>query len=171
MWPIAIALGVVAGLVLAKLGRLIRVGGRTLALLAVAAGGWFWYRQRGEAADRDAARERIPLASVEMAHVTLTPQSNAAGRYALAARIRNRSSAYTLSGVDVSVTIRDCVAGAPCETIAQHVQHIRLTVPPGQSRDVRDEVVLPQPPIARGRFAWSHEIVSTEGREGAVSKR
>ena len=164
MWPIAIALGVVAGLVLAKLGRLIRVGGRTLALLALAAGGWFWYRQRGEAADNEVARQRIPVTSVEMAHVTLTPQSNAAGRYAFAARIRNRSSAFTLSGIDVSVTIKDCVAGAPCETTAQHVQHIRLTVPPGQSRDVRDEVVLEEAPIARGRFAWAHQIVSTEGR-------
>ena len=164
MWPIAIALGVVAGLVLAKLGRLIRVGGRTLALVALAAGGWFWYRQRGEAADRDTARERIPLASVELAHVTLTPQPKAAGRYAFTARIRNRSPSFTLSGIDVSVSIKDCVAGAPCETTAQHVQHLRLTVPPGQSRDVRDEVVLEQAPIARGRFAWSHQIVATEGR-------
>ena len=164
MWPIAIALGVVAGLVLAKLGRLIRVGGRTLALAALAAGGWLWYRQRGEAADRDVARERIPLASVEMAHVTLTPQPNSAGRYALGARIRNLSPSFTLSGIDVSVTIEDCVAGTPCETTAQHVQHIELTVPPGQSRDVRDELVLTQPPVARGRFAWKHQIVSTEGR-------
>lgn len=164
MWPLAIALGVVAGLVLAKLGRLLRVGGRTLALVALAVGAWFWYRGRGEAADKEIARQRIPLASVEMAHVSLTPQPKAAGRYALAARIRNRSPSFTLSGVDVSVTIKDCVAGKPCETTAQHVEHIRLDVPPGQSRDVRDEVVLPQPPIARGRFSWSHRIVSTEGR-------
>lgn len=164
MWPFAIVAGVVAGLVLAKLGRLLRIGGRTLAFIALAVGGWFWYRQRGEAADSDVARQRIPLASVEMAHVTLTPQPDAAGRYALAARIRNRSPLFTLSGIDVAVTIKDCVARGPCETTAQHVQHIRLTVPPGQSRDVRDQVVLSQPPIARGRFAWSHAIVSTEGR-------
>ena len=164
MWTLAIAVGVVAGLVLAKLGRLLRVGGRTLALLALAAGGYLWYRQRGGHADLDVARQRIPVASVEMAHVSLTPRPDAAGRYALAARIRNQSSAFTLSGIDVAVAIKDCVAGDACETTAQHIQHIRLMVPPGQSRDILDELVLPEPPTARGRFAWSHRIVSTVGR-------
>jgi len=165
MWPLAIAVGVVvAGFVLAKLGRLLRVGGRMLALIALAAGAFLWHRHRREAADHEIAGQRIPLASVEMAHVTLTPLKGAAGRYALAARVRNRSRAFTLSGIDVSVMIKDCIKGGSCETTAHHVEHIRLAVPPGQSRDIRDEVVLSSPPVARGRFAWSHELVSTEGR-------
>lgn len=165
MWPLAIAVGVVvAGLVLAKLGRLLRVGGRTLVLIALAAGALLWHRNRRESGDHEVARQRIPLASVEMAHVTLTPQQGAAGRYALGARVRNKSRAFTLSGIAVSVMIKDCVTGGSCETTAHQVEHIRVTVPPGQSRDIRGEVVLSSPPVARGRFAWSHQLVSTEGR-------
>ncbi len=165
MWPLAIAASVVvAGLVITRLGRLLRAGGRILAFIAIAAGAVLWYWHRGEAKGRDAARQRIPLASVEMAHVTLTPKQGAAGRYALAARVRNRSRSFTLSGIDVAVMIKDCVKGGSCETTAQHVEHIRVTIPPGQSRDIRDDVVLSSPPVARGRFAWSHQLVSTEGR-------
>lgn len=165
MWPLAIAAGVVvAGFVLAKLGRLLRVGGHALALIALAAGAFLWHRHRREAASHEIARQRIPLASVEMAHVSLTPHRGAAGRYALAARVRNKSSSFTLSGIDVSVMIKDCVKGDSCETTAHQVKHIRLTVPPGESRDIRDAVVLSSPPVARGRFAWSHQLVSTEGR-------
>ncbi len=164
MWPLAIAVVVVAGLVLAKLGRLLRVGGRVLALIALGAGGYFCYRYYRETENRDVARQRIPVASVQMANVTLTPQRGTAGRYALAARVRNQSSAFTLSRIDVSVTIKDCVKVASCETTAHKVEHIRVAIPPGQSRDIRDDVVLWPVPVTRGRFAWSHQIVSTEGR-------
>lgn len=164
MWPVAIAVVVVAGLVLVKVGRLIRVGGRMLALIALGVGGFLFYRNRRESADREAARERIPVASVEMADVKLTPQAGKAGRYALVARVRNKSPSYTLSGVNVSVTIKDCVKATPCETLAHQVEHIPVVIPPGQSRDIRDDVVLSPVPNARGRFAWSHQIVSTEGK-------
>ena len=73
MWTVAIVVGVVAGFVLAKLGRLLRAGGRILALVALGAGVFFWYKSRRETAERPVSSARFPVASVDSPGAGGTP--------------------------------------------------------------------------------------------------
>ena len=162
MWAVAIAAVVVAGFVLAKVGRFLRMGGSFLALVALAVGGWYWHRTRNDERTT-AARQRIPVSSVEMVDAKLAPLATGAGRYSLVGRVRNKSRTDTLSTVTVAVTVKDC-AGRTCETLAQQTERIPVTIPPGQSRDIRDDVLLTPAPVTKGKFSWSHKIVSAESR-------
>jgi hypothetical protein len=111
-------------------------------------------------AEREAAKKRIAISEIQFEDIRLS----LGGFEKLTGRIRNGSSRYVLTGVEMAITVRDCVSGV-CDVVGQASHTVMLDVPPGQVRAVDDYVYFSNMPPKRGEYQWDYQIKSVEGRQ------
>jgi len=130
------------------------------------------WEERVRRAEREIAKNRVPVSEVEIDERKLLRKSDAApystlgASRALTGRVRNKSTHYELSAIQVELTLKDCVE-KDCEIVGQSTETITLEIPPGQSRDFRETFFF-KPTLGnpRGRFVWSHRVVQTCSNSG-----
>ncbi len=109
--------------------------------------------------EQEASKNRIALSEVELNDLRLGIGSS--GK--LTGTVRNRSLRYTLSGVDLQITLRDCIQ-QNCDTVGQENTSLwGLNVPPGQIRAVNGYVSFANLPPQRGEYRWDYQIKSVRG--------
>jgi hypothetical protein len=113
---------------------------------------WF-YQKYGE----EQSRKRISPSELIFEDVSLNPSYIG---YDLAGRIINNSKKYTLKGIQVKLTLRDCAKDneSNCVVIAEHNEYIQLSIPPEQKRDFKDGFYLNPEPKVRGKLNWDYKI-------------
>ena len=129
---------------------------------------WFFAAQQDE--EREAERTRVPVTDVHIEDAML-------GTY-MTGRVRNNNRTYRVTGLDVKVTVRDCVAPADekkkagrfeilrtCDVVGQSDKLINVSVPPGQVRDVRELVWFSPEPVYRGQMEWDYTITAVRARK------
>lgn len=134
--------------------------GRALPLaaaLVVGIIGFFaWYQDHG----LKVSEQRIPADQVELVDIKLN--SEARGVKVVTGRVRNHSGQYTLTQVQVQISMEDCLDGH-CEVIDQTRVTLKPLVPPGQARDFRERVFFTSPATPRGEARLNYQVVSTRG--------
>jgi hypothetical protein len=77
-------------------------------------------------------------------------------------RLRNLSQRYSISSVTVRIWIRDCPSEEAkpdtCDVVADTTSYIYQLVPPGQTRDFSEYVVLPEDFAIRGYMQWGYSV-------------
>lgn len=106
------------------------------------------------------SRSRIPATEVELADMQLAAEAR--GVKLLSGRIRNHSRQYTLTELDVQVSLEDCLDNH-CEVINQTPLTLRPAVPPGQARDFRERIAFPAAVSPRGEPRLSYQVTGTRG--------
>jgi hypothetical protein len=153
-----IGLAVVVALVVLALTRdnvgiAIPVAAATVFLI-VASLAWYQNREVAE------AKSRIPAAEVELADMQLNDEAR--GVKLLTGRIRNHSRQYTLTQLQVQVSLEDCL-NDHCEVINQTEVNLKPEVPPGQARDFRERIAFPSAVAPRGLTRLSYQVIATRG--------
>jgi hypothetical protein len=117
---------------------------------------WTYSSIRTSEQEQEAATKRIPTASVELVDLRLS------GSNELTGRVRNHSSAFVLTGIDLRIVLKDCLNGN-CETIGQSDKSVYLSIPPGQARDLECLVFFDHAGRPRGERQWSFALTGTKG--------
>lgn len=132
-----------------------------LAIVVLAAiGGGLLYRH--EQQQEELATTRIPASQVTISAARIYQQY---GTYRLSGRITNNSQEFTLSNVEISVTVRDCVPNSTprsCVTIGDASRTLYNNIPPGQARDFDASLYFPGSGLApKGELEWQYTISQT----------
>jgi hypothetical protein len=131
-----------------------------LLVVAVLAGAGVWLFEERQAERAKLAEELIKPSDVELADLTL--RDGVGTRKAFAGRIKNLSTAYTLSAVSLRLTAYDCPGeeiGTMCDIIGQADVTASVRVPPGQVRSFEQYVSFSNMPQPRN-FKWSYDLDS-----------
>lgn len=120
------------------------------------------YQHCASSAEAERARFRITPAEVRIDDLRLGPQS--AGSYRLTGRVHNMSGRFTLTGLNLKLTIQDCLPSGQCDTIGERTESPLLSIPPGQARDIDESVYFSGVAALHGHMEWSYNLVGTEGR-------
>jgi hypothetical protein len=106
------------------------------------------------------SRSQIPPSQVELGDATLREQY---GSWKIAGTIKNNSP-YTLTGLTVKITVRDCPENTACVVIGEDDAIIySVTVPPSQLRTFDGYVNLNNMPIPK-KLVWNYQLVQTTAR-------
>lgn len=132
-----------------------------LAIVVLAAiGGGILYRH--EKQQEELATTRIPASQVTISGARISLQR---GTYRLSGRITNNSQEFTLSNVEIAVTVRDCVPSSTprsCVTIGDARRTLYNNIPPGQARDFDASLHFPGSGLApKGELDWQYTISQT----------
>jgi hypothetical protein len=122
---------------------------------------------------RDAERWALVQPSeTQVRDITLTSKIVGLGTYAIAASVRNNSK-MRLTAIEADVSVNDCqvqirpqpnakqgkaTAAENCETIGQAHVVFEVSIPPGQSRGVQDEITLRNLPRFQGRAVYKIDV-------------
>jgi hypothetical protein len=152
-------LGLILVLVLIGVAVTNNNAGRVLpAALAVVIGiiAYFAWYQNHELA---LSKQRIPAAEVELADMKISEERRSRQ---ITGRVRNHSQKYTLTELQVRISMEDCTDGH-CEVINQTDITLKPKVPPGQARDFREPLYFTSPLAPRGKLELHYAVVSTRG--------
>ncbi len=157
LWIILIVIIIIAAFAVPRFGKalLIAVG---IALLAVAA---LYIRNNQE---EEAAKKRITASEIDLIDLHLLPHSYSNESFEISCRIRNKSSRYTLTDMRLRVTLKDCIDAKKCETVGDSTAWVFATVPPGQSRELRDSMYFSNLGRPSGKFEWDYSIEQISGK-------
>jgi len=163
VWVLVI-LGVLALAVFSPGFRALALAGLGLLLiLGIVFFAYLRYEQTQADTERAEARRRVAPQEIDLVDLTLKPMYAGSSSFTLAGRVRNRSRQYTLTRIELRLTMKDCV-DAVCEVVGETIESISLSVPRGQARDMDDYVSFTALGAPRGRHTWEYALVSLEGR-------
>jgi hypothetical protein len=134
-----------------------------IVLLGVAIFAWLYESDKRDRAERAVARTRITPAEVELVGLALQP-SSLGGSYTLIGRVRNRSTVYTLTKLQLKLMIRDCQTSTDCEIVGETEESVYTNVPPGQARDLDQYVHFSGLRQPHGKYRWDYHIVEIIGQ-------
>lgn len=125
-----------------------------LIIVCVAGGFIFWQYQENE---EKQSLKRIPHSEILFEDVSL---KSSYGSYEIVGRITNNSSKYTLKGVQLKLTFKDCDKDnlSNCIIVAEENEHIYKNIPPSQARDFKESVYLPSDLNIKGKMIWSYKV-------------
>ncbi len=105
---------------------------------------------------------RIPISDVTLQNVELELGPRTA---MLSGRAINGSPEFTLTGINLDVTLYDCPGEdtpfSDCFTIGEDDGYARLTAPPGQLRDFKATLLFTDLPKVTGVQRWQYQITGT----------
>jgi hypothetical protein len=112
--------------------------------------------------DQDESKKRIATREIVLMDLAMRgPDSSIFPEIrTLTGRARNNSSGFTLTGVELKLTMYDCIDKG-CETVGQTRKHLFLRVPPGQPRDFEETIYFSGLRKPRGKHEWRYEVLST----------
>lgn len=120
------------------------------------------YQQCAGNAEAEKARLRITPAEIRLDDLRLEPQYS--GSYKLTGRVYNMSHQFTLTSLDLKLTIQDCLPGGKCDTVGESTESPFLTIPPGQARDLDERVHFSGVVAPRGNLTWRYDLIGIKGR-------
>ena len=144
-------LGLVLVLVLIGLAFTNSNAGRVLPLALIVVIGIIGYLAWYQNHELSLSEQRIPVAAVELADMKIIEERR--GKQ-IAGRVRNHSQEYTLTELQVRISMKDCV-DKRCEVINQTDITLKPDVPPGQART--------SPLNIQGKLELNYTVVSTRG--------
>jgi len=129
-------------------------------LILVCAVGGFLYWQYQENEEKQ-SKKRIAPSEVFFEGVSL---KSSYGSYDMVGRITNNSNKYTLKGVQLKLTFRDCAkdSDSNCIIIAEEDEYIYINIPPKQARDFKERVYLYSDLNVKGKLVWDYSIEYTK---------
>jgi hypothetical protein len=128
-----------------------------LVLIAVIGGVIFWQYQDNE---EKKSKTRIKQSQLLFEDVSL---KRSYGSYDMVGRITNNSSQYTLKGVQLKLTFRDCDnENKNCVIVAEDDEYIYINIPPKQARDFKESVYLYSDLKIKGKMVWDYKIEYTK---------
>ncbi|MDO8333672.1 MAG: hypothetical protein Q7T35_03255 [Nitrosomonas sp.] len=129
-----------------------------LALVCVVGGLLFWQYHEYE---KNKSRNRISPSELILKNVSfkLLPSS-----YEMTGRIINNSEKFTLNGVQLKITIKDCASNdnIDCIIFSEKNEYIYVYIPPKQARDFRKDISLYSDQIKEDRLVWNYSVEFAE---------
>lgn len=130
-------------------------------ILICVIGGFAFYQYEQQEEKR--SKTRIPISEIEIEGLTLKPSYSS---YDLTGRIKNNSNQYTLSGLQMNLTFRDCEIENEnnCIIVAEEDEYIYTNIPPKQARDFTEGIYLYSDMKIKGKMVWSYDIAYTKAK-------
>ncbi|SFP84525.1 hypothetical protein SAMN05216419_102411 [Nitrosomonas cryotolerans] len=127
-------------------------------LVGMASAFLFWQYQEYE---KMQSKERILPSDLFLEDVSL--KSSIDG-YDMVGRIINHSNKYTLTGVQLKLTFRDCIIDnkSDCIIASEENEYIYINIPPKQARDFRKRVYLYSDLNIKGGLILDYSIIYAE---------
>jgi hypothetical protein len=79
-------------------------------------------------------------------------------------RILNNSEKYTLSGLQVKISVKDCINNNDCIIFSENNEYIYISIPPTQARDFKKEIYLYSNQSIENQLVWNYSIEYTESK-------
>ena len=75
-------------------------------------------------------------------------------------RITNTSNKYTVKGVQLKLTFRDCEKEnkSNCIIVAEENENLYVSIPPKQARDFSESVYLYSDLNIKGELVWDYKV-------------
>ena len=129
-------------------------------LICVVGGLLFWQYQEYE---KNKLRNRIALSELVFKNISFKPYN---GNYEMTGRLINDSDKYTLNGVQLKITARDCAYDdhADCIIISDANEYIYINIPAKQARDFRKDIYLYSDQDIGDKLVWDYSIEYTESK-------
>ncbi len=109
-----------------------------------------------------AEMNRIAIEEIQLENLELELGPRTA---TLTGRAINTSESYTLTGINLDVTIYDCATETTpfeqCFTIGEDDGYARLTAPPGQLREFTATLLFNNMPEVSGVQRWAYKVTAT----------
>jgi len=128
-------------------------------VLVCAAGGLlFWQYQEYE---KNKSRNRISSSELVLKNVSFKLLPNS---YEITGRIINNSEKFTLNGVQLKITIKDCANNdnIDCIIFSEKNEYIYVYIPPKQARDFKKDISLYSDQNRENRLVWDYSIEYAE---------
>ena len=128
-------------------------------VLVCAVGGLlFWQYQEFE---KNKSRNRISPSELVLKNVSFKLSHSS---YEMAGRIINNSEKFTLNGVQLKITIKDCANNdhIDCIIFSEKNEYIYVYIPPKQARDFRKDISLYSDQNKEDRLVWDYSIEYAE---------
>lgn len=126
-----------------------------VAVLVVAIGIFLLWRYQEY--EEKQSKERISPAELSFEDVSL---NQAYSGFELKGRIVNNSKQYTLNGIQLKLTFKDCRKddNSICVVIAEESEFVYVTIPPEQARDFQEDF-YPYPDLrVNGKLVWDYTV-------------
>lgn len=125
-----------------------------LVLICIVVGSLLWGYQEYE---KNKPKNRISASEVILKNISFEAINN---NYELTGRIVNNSEKYTLSGLQLKITIKDCTNNddTHCIIFAEKKEYIYLSIPPRQARDFKKEIYLYSNQNIENKLVWDYSI-------------
>ena len=125
-----------------------------LVLVAVIGGFIYWQYQKNE---EKQSKTRIKPSELLFEDISL--KSSYGSGYDMVGRITNNSSQFTLKGVQLKLTFKDCDKdNKDCIIVAEDNEYIYVNIPPKQARDFKESVYLHSDLKIKGKMVWDYKI-------------
>lgn len=131
-----------------------------LALMWIAGAFLFWQYQDYE---ENKSKNRIHPTEVILSNIIFKPINN---NYEMTGRIRNNSEKYNLSGVQLSITAKDCTNKYDnnCIIISEKKEYIFISIPPKQARYFKKDIHLYSDQLIKDKVIWDYSVEYAESR-------
>ena len=123
------------------------------------------YEDRNRKREEQAAKQRIPLSNVEwidfrVGRVGMTQLVR------LTARVKNKDSRFTLTGLELQLQIQDCPEPRlyACDIVGETLKRISIEIPPGQVMGINTTTYFRDLGPERPGRQWKISPVSVSGR-------
>lgn len=136
---------------------------RKLTLVVVAVGavgivlflGYYHEQNEQEARNREAAKHLVAPTSLDFQDMRLG--RGYGSDYRLTGRVKNNSK-HTITAITVKVSISDCDSGGRCDVVGDKQEECYLRIPPGQARDLNEDLFMDQGTEIRNTMQWDYSI-------------
>ena len=136
---------------------------RKLTLVAVAVGtvgialflAYYHEQNEEKARNREAAKHLVAPKNLDFEDMRL---ARAYGDdYRLTGRVKNNSQ-LTITAITVKVSISDCDSSGHCDVVGDKQEECYLRIPPGQARDLNENLFMGQGTEIRKTMQWNYSI-------------
>ena len=157
MTGIALVILIIAAFAIPRLGKALLITGAVCAAIFIA---FILVMSLTGSNDSEKRKHLISPTEIELADLQFRQDYGTK----LTGKIKNKSSKFTLTNVDLKLTFTDCIAPANCEIVGETTADIYLSVPPGQIRYFEDSVYPSEMGPAHGERSWSYQISEIQGQ-------
>ncbi|SFF28115.1 hypothetical protein [Nitrosomonas sp. Nm166] len=150
-------LGIIILILLALSARFRKFAG-FFVLICVVGGFLFWQYQEYE---KKQSKSRISPSELVLKNVSFKSTNNS---YEMTGRLINNSEKYTLNGIQLKISVKDCANNdnANCITFSERNEYIYISIPPKQARDFKKDIYLYSDQIVENKLIWNYSIEYTE---------
>ena len=127
-------------------------------LVCIVGGLLFWQYQEYE---KNKSRNRISPSELVLKNISFKPSNS---NYEMTGRIINNSEKFTLNGVQLKITVKDCTNNdnINCIIFSEKNEYIYVYIPPKQARDFKKDIYLYSDQNKEDRLVWDYSIEYAE---------
>jgi hypothetical protein len=136
---------------------------RKLTLVAVAVGtvgvvlflAYYHEQEEEKVRNREAAKHLVAPKSLDFEDMRLG--KGYGDNFHLTGRVNNNSQ-FTITAITVKVSISDCDSSGHCDVVGDKQEESYLRIPPGQARDLNENLFMDQGTEIRNTMQWNYSI-------------